>query len=102
LALPLQHRHHGYRRGLPATPNTPRQSGKSSSAAGHGRVAANRGELRANQVVIPRIVLDREDIFPPRFSLMPDFQMPGDRGIAYSRVDFVKPRFVRLMSSFAY
>ncbi len=47
-------------------------------------------------------VFDQDGIIPQRFSSTPDFQVPGGRGTAYSRVDFVEPRSIRLTTSFAY
>jgi hypothetical protein len=47
-------------------------------------------------------VLDQDGIIPQRFSSTPDFQVPGGRGTAYSRIDFVEPRSIRLTTSFAY
>jgi iron complex outermembrane receptor protein len=46
-------------------------------------------------------VFDQRGIIPQRFSSTPDFIVPG-RGIAYSRVDFVDPRTIRLTTSFSY
>ncbi len=46
-------------------------------------------------------VFDQRGIIPQRFSSTPDYAVPG-RGIAYSRVDFVDPRSIRLTTSFAY
>jgi hypothetical protein len=46
-------------------------------------------------------VLDQRGIIPQRFSSTPDFIIPG-RGIAYSRVDFVDPRSIRLTTTFSY
>jgi hypothetical protein len=47
-------------------------------------------------------VLDRDGIIPQRFSSTPDFQVPGGRGTAYSRVDFVEPRSIRFTTTFSY
>ena len=47
-------------------------------------------------------VLDQDGIIPQRFSSTPDFQIPGGRGVAYSRVDFVDPRSIRFTTTFAY
>ena len=47
-------------------------------------------------------VLDQDGIIPQRFSSTPDFTVPGDRGVGYSRVDFVEPRAIRFTTTFAY
>lgn len=47
-------------------------------------------------------VLDQHGIIPQRFSSTPDFQIPGGRGVAYSRVDFVDPRSIRFTTTFSY
>jgi len=47
-------------------------------------------------------VFDHDGIIPQRFSSTPDYQVPGGRGIAYSRVDFVDPRSIRLTTTFSY
>ena len=47
-------------------------------------------------------VLDQDGIIPQRFSSTPDFQVPGGRGVAYSRVDFVEPRTIRFTTTLAY
>lgn len=46
-------------------------------------------------------VLNQDGIIPQRFSSTPDFIIPG-RGIAYSRVDFVDPRTIRLTTTLAF
>ncbi len=47
-------------------------------------------------------VLDQNGIIPQRFSSTPDFQVPGGRGVAYSRVDFIEPRSIRFTTTFSY
>ncbi len=47
-------------------------------------------------------VLDQHGIIPQRFSSTPDFQIPGGRGIGYSRVDFIDPRTIRFTTTFSY
>jgi iron complex outermembrane recepter protein len=46
--------------------------------------------------------LDQHGIVPQRFSSTPDFIIPGGRGIAYSRIDFVDPRSIRFTTTFSY
>ena len=119
---------------------TNRNSGRISYEIGDGAVSANRWEIRANQVVVPKklavavatvdqqnsgwrrpddqdkrrlfgtlsyqlnitSVLDQDGIIPQRFSSTPDFQVPGGRGVGYSRVDFIDPRSIRLTTTFSY
>jgi hypothetical protein len=47
-------------------------------------------------------VLDQHGIIPQRFSSTPDFQVPGGRGVAYSRVDFIDPRSIRFTTTYSY
>jgi hypothetical protein len=47
-------------------------------------------------------VLNQDGVIPQRFSSTPDFQVPGGRGVGYSRVDFVEPRSIRFTTTFSY
>ncbi len=47
-------------------------------------------------------VMDQDGIIPQRFSSTPEFQVPGGRGVGYSRVDFVEPRSIRFTTTFSY
>jgi hypothetical protein len=47
-------------------------------------------------------VLNQDGIIPQRFSSTPDFQVPGGRGVGYSRVDFIEPRSIRFTTTFSF
>ena len=47
-------------------------------------------------------LMDRDGIMPQRFSSTSDFMIPGDRGVGYSRFDFIDPRSIRLTASFSF
>jgi hypothetical protein len=47
-------------------------------------------------------VFNQNGIIPQRFSVSPDFQLPGGRGVGYSRFDLVEPRYLRLTTTFSY
>jgi len=47
-------------------------------------------------------LFDRDGIVPQRFSSTSDFEVPGGRGVAYSRFDFIDPRSIRFTTSFSF
>ena len=47
-------------------------------------------------------LFDRDGIMPQRFSSTPDFAVPGGRGVAYSRFDFIDPRSIRFTATFSF
>lgn len=47
-------------------------------------------------------LLGRDGIMPQRFATLPAFNLPGGRGIAYSRFDFVEPRSIRFTTTFGF
>jgi len=47
-------------------------------------------------------LFDRDGIMPQRFSSTPEYTLPGGRGVAYSRFDFIDPRSIRFTTTFAY
>ncbi len=47
-------------------------------------------------------LLDQDGIIPQRFSSTPEFQVPGGRGVGYSRVDFIEPRSLRFTTTFSF
>jgi iron complex outermembrane recepter protein len=47
-------------------------------------------------------LFDRAGILPQRFSSTPDFGVPGGRGVAYSRFDFIDPRSIRFTTTFSF
>lgn len=47
-------------------------------------------------------LMDRDGIIPQRFSSTSDFMLPGDRGVAYSRFDFIDPRSIRFTATFSF
>jgi iron complex outermembrane receptor protein len=66
------------------------------------KVSAGRFRGTMNYQLNISNVLDRDGIIPQRFSSTPDVQVPGGRGVAYSRVDFVEPRSIRFTTTFSY
>jgi hypothetical protein len=66
------------------------------------KVSAGRFRGTMNYQLNISNVLDRDGIIPQRFSSTPEFQVPGGRGVAYSRVDFVEPRSIRFTTTFSY
>jgi outer membrane receptor for monomeric catechols len=62
------------------------------------------GRFKANltyQVNISNL-FDRDGIMPQRFSSTPDFEVPGGRGVGYSRFDFIDPRTIRLTTTLSF
>lgn len=47
-------------------------------------------------------LLDRDGIMPQRFAAIPAFNLPGGRGIAYSRFDLIEPRSIRFTTTFGF
>lgn len=62
------------------------------------------GRLRATLTYQLNVsnLLDRDGIVPHRFSSRPDFVVPGGRGVAYSRFDFIDPRSIRLTTTLSF
>ncbi len=62
------------------------------------------GRLKASltyQVNVSNL-LNRDGIMPQRFSALPAYNVPGGRGIAYSRFDFIDPRSIRLTTTLSF
>ena len=47
-------------------------------------------------------VFDQNGLIPQRFSVSPEYQVPGGRGVGYSRFDLVEPRYLRFTTTFSY
>ena len=47
-------------------------------------------------------VFNQDGIIPQRFSVSPEYQVPGGRGVGYSRFDLVEPRCARVTTTFSY
>lgn len=47
-------------------------------------------------------LFNQDGRLPQRFSAIPPYNLPGGRGIAYSRFDLMEPRSIRLTTTLAY
>jgi hypothetical protein len=68
------------------------------------RHAVNRGKLRGTlsyQINVSNL-FNQDGRLPQRFSAIPPYNVPGGRGIAYSRFDLMEPRSIRLTTTFSY
>ena len=47
-------------------------------------------------------LFNQDGLLPQRFSAIPPYNLPGGRGVAYSRFDLLEPRSIRLTTTIAY
>ena len=68
------------------------------------RHSVGTGRLRGTlsyQVNISNL-FNQDGRLPQRFSTIPPYDIPGGRGVAYSRFDLLEPRSIRLTTTFSY
>ncbi len=68
------------------------------------RHPGNRGKLRGTlsyQVNVSNL-FNQDGRLPQRFSAIPPYDLPGGRGVAYSRFDLMEPRSIRLTTTLTY
>jgi outer membrane receptor protein involved in Fe transport len=68
------------------------------------RHPVSRGKLRGTlsyQINVSNL-FNQDGRLPQRFSAIPPYELPGGRGIAYSRFDLMEPRSIRLTTTLTY
>jgi len=65
---------------------------------------ADAGQMKATLTYQLNVsnLLNRDGIMPQRFSALPAYNVPGGRGIAYSRFDSIDPRSIRLTTTLSF